>query len=68
MSRLSSAAHIRSSILDISGNANAAGMIVDKIHTPQVLGSVAGDDTLLIVTKSNHDAEIMLKRLKEMMG
>ncbi len=52
----------------ISGNANAAGMIVDKIHIPQVLGSVAGDDTLLIVTKSNHDAEIMLKRLKEMMG
>lgn len=50
------------------GNANAAGMIVDKINIPQVLGSIAGDDTLLIVTKSNRDAEIMLKRLKEMMG
>lgn len=52
----------------ISGNANAAGMIVDKIHIPQVLGSIAGDDTLLIVTKSNHDAEVMIKRLKEMMS
>lgn len=50
------------------GNANAAGMIVDKINIPQMLGSIAGDDTLLIVTKSNRDAEIMLKRLKEMMG
>ncbi len=50
------------------GNANAAGMIVDKINIQQVLGSIAGDDTLLIVTKSNRDAEIMLKRLKEMMG
>ena len=50
------------------GNANAAGMIVDKINIPQVLGSIAGDDTLLIVTKSNRDAEIMLNRLKEMMG
>ena len=50
------------------GNANAAGMIVDKINIPQVLGSIAGDDTLLIVTKSNRDAEIMLQCLKEMMG
>lgn len=52
----------------LSGNASAAGMVVDKINIPQVLGSIAGDDTLLIVTKSNLDAEIMLKRLKEMMG
>ncbi|PWM70868.1 MAG: arginine repressor [Bacillota bacterium] len=55
-------------IKTISGNANAAASIVDKIHSPHVLGSVAGDDTLLIVAKSNRDAEIMLKRLKEMMG
>lgn len=52
----------------LSGNASAAGMVVDKMAMPQVLGSIAGDDTLLIVTKSNLDAEIMLKRLKEMMG
>lgn len=52
----------------LSGNAQAAGMVVDKMNLPQVLGSIAGDDTLLIVAKSNLDAEIMLKRLKEMMG
>ena len=51
----------------LSGNAQAAGMVVDKMAMPQVLGSIAGDDTLLIVSKSNLDAEIMLKRLKEMM-
>lgn len=52
----------------LSGNASAAGMVVDKMNLPQVLGSIAGDDTLLIVTKSNIDADIMIKRLKEMMG
>lgn len=52
----------------LSGNAQAAGMVVDKMAMAQVMGSIAGDDTLLIVTKSNIDADVMLKRLKEMMG
>ena len=52
----------------LSGNASAAGMVIDKMNIPQVLGSIAGDDTLLIVTKSNADADIMIKKLKEMMG
>ena len=52
----------------LSGNAQAAGMVIDKMNIPQVLGSIAGDDTLLIVTKSNTDAYIMIKKLKEMMG
>lgn len=43
-------------------------MVIDKMNIPQVLGSIAGDDTLLIVTKSNTDADIMIKKLKEMMG
>ncbi len=51
----------------LSGNAQAAGMVIDKMNIPQVLGSIAGDDTLLIVTKSNTDADIMIKKLKEMM-
>ena len=45
-----------------------SGMVIDKMNIPQVLGSIAGDDTLLIVTKSNADADIMIKKLKEMMG
>lgn len=49
----------------LSGNAQAAGMVIDKMNIPQVLGSIAGDDTLLIVTKSNTDADIMIKKLKE---
>ena len=50
----------------ISGNASAAGMAVDEINFPQVLGTVAGDDTLLIITKTASDAEIVVKGLKSL--
>lgn len=48
----------------ISGNASSAGMAIDEMKFPQVLGTVAGDDTLLIITKSSIDAEIVVKGLK----
>ncbi len=51
-------------IKTLSGNANAVGMFIDNMHLPQVLGTVAGDDTLLIVTKTNSDAEIVVKSLR----
>ena len=50
----------------ISGNASAAGMAVDEINFPQVLGTVAGDDTLLIITKTAADAELVVKGLKSL--
>lgn len=48
----------------LSGNGSSVGMAIDAMHFPQVLGSVAGDDTLLIITKTNQDAEILIKSLK----
>jgi transcriptional regulator of arginine metabolism len=48
------------------GNAGTAGMAVDQMHFPQVIGTVAGDDTLLVVAKSNADAEIIVKTLKNL--
>jgi transcriptional regulator of arginine metabolism len=51
-------------IKTLGGNASSAGMAVDAMHFPQVLGTVAGDDTLLVVTKNNSDAEVVLKSLR----
>ena len=50
----------------LSGNASAAGMAIDQMHFSQVLGTVAGDDTVLIVTKSTADAEIVIKGLRSL--
>lgn len=48
----------------LSGNASAAGMAVDEMKFSQVIGTVAGDDTLLVVTKTNADAELIVKGLR----
>ena len=49
----------------LGGNGNSAGVVVDKMNLSEVVGSVAGDDTLIIVTKTNEDAERITKKLKE---
>lgn len=51
-------------IKTLNGNGSSAGMAVDQMHIPQVLGTVAGDDTLLVVAKNNSDADIIVKILK----
>lgn len=51
-------------IKTLGGNAGTAGMAIDAMHFPEVLGTVAGDDTLLVVTKSNNDAETIVKSLR----
>ncbi len=47
------------------GSANSAAFFLDKLHMSEILGTVAGDDTLLIVAKSIEDAPIIMATLKE---
>ena len=51
-------------IKTLTGNAGTAGIALDEMRFSQVLGTVAGDDTLLVVAKSNADAEIIIKSLR----
>ncbi len=51
-------------IKTLAGNANAAGMAIDEMRIPEVLGTIAGDDTLLVVAKTNSDAEMIIKSLR----
>lgn len=48
----------------LSGNASSVGSVVDNMHLPQILGTIAGDDTLLIVTINGADAELVVKSLR----
>ena len=47
-----------------SGNAGAAAMAIDQMNFPKILGTIAGDDTVLIIAKDENDAEIILKTLR----
>lgn len=52
-------------IKTLSGNASAAGMAIDHMHINEILGTIAGDDTLLIITKNEVDAQIVIKILRD---
>ena len=51
-------------IKTLSGNAGTAGMAIDQMQFPQILGTIAGDDTVLVVAKTNADADVVLKSLR----
>ena len=47
----------------MTGNGANAGAVVDKFNLQGVIGSVAGDDTLLIVCHDNETAAAVCERL-----
>lgn len=51
----------------LGGNGNSAGVLVDGLKIGEIVGSVAGDDTLLIVTHSEKDAETVVGILKKLL-
>ena len=52
-------------IKTMRGNGSTAGIFVDSLQLKDVVGSIAGDDTLLIVVNSNENAQIIAAKLKE---
>ena len=45
--------------------ANALAVCVDSLEKPYIVGSVAGDDTILLVVRSDEVAHEVAKELKE---
>ena len=52
-------------IKTLRGNGSNAGVIVDKLNIQEIVGSIAGDDTLLIVTESGEQATVVVEKLNE---
>jgi len=50
----------------LSGNGGNAGTVIDKLSYNEVLGCVAGDDTLIIVCESSLGAQSVVERLKKL--
>lgn len=47
------------------GNGSTVGVFVDSLKINEIIGSVAGDDTLLIVVDSNEHTPIVVTLLQE---
>ena len=49
----------------LAGNGANAGAVVDKIDHDDIVGSVAGDDTLLVVCNDNEGAATVVEKITE---
>lgn len=46
-------------IVTIPGNAHVVGALLDDISFPEVVGTVAGNDTIVLISKDTEDAQKM---------
>ena len=51
----------------VPGGASTVGMNIDRLGDPDILGCVAGDDTVLAVTPTLRDAERIADKLRELL-
>lgn len=52
----------------LSGCGNAAGEAIDSLPLPHVVGSIAGDNTLLIIIDNAKNTASVMEEFKEMLG
>lgn len=51
----------------LSGSANMAAEALDSMHWPEILGSLAGDNTILLVVREGDEAPAVVARIKDLM-
>jgi transcriptional regulator of arginine metabolism len=49
----------------LPGNGNNAGIVIDKLNYPEIIGSVAGDDTVFAVCEDSEKALAVVDRINE---
>lgn len=52
-------------IKTMRGNGSTAGAFIDMLQYKEIIGTVAGDDTVMIVVDSNENTPVVVSRLKE---
>lgn len=55
-------------IKTISGSGNAAAEAIDSLNWDGVAGSVAGDNTILVVARSNEKAQELVSKFKKLLN
>lgn len=51
-----------------AGAAPSLGLAIDRVRWPDVLGTIAGDDTVLVIARSERVRERLLTRFRELAG
>ena len=51
-----------------SGMAMAAAAALDQMNFPEVVGSIAGDDTIMAAVRTSQDAALLIEKIRRMLG
>ena len=54
-------------LIRYGGSANVAAEALDSLHWPEILGSLAGDNTILLIIRTNEEVPGVIARIQEMM-
>ena len=55
-------------IKTLSGCANAAGEAIDSLNLPYMLGTIAGDNTIMIVVDDVSHVDFLVEKFNELLG
>ena len=48
----------------LPGSAHVAGEALDSLKWPEVLGTIAGDNTILVIVRTNEEVDAVLRRFR----
>ena len=51
-------------IRTLPGSAHVAGEAVDSLKWPEILGTIAGDNTILVIVRTNSEVETVIRRFR----
>lgn len=51
----------------LPGNANAVGALIDNLDWKELIGTICGDDTILIICRTTEDSPLLSNRFLEML-
>lgn len=51
----------------LPGTANAIAALIDSMETNEIMGTLSGDDTLLIICRTKEDSKAVVKRFVDML-
>ena len=54
-------------IKTLPGSANVAAEMIDSLRWPEILGTLAGDNTILMLVRSVEEVDVVLRRIDEML-
>ena len=52
-------------IKTMRANGPTAGMFIDSLQLKEVIGTISGDDTLLVVVDTNENADVLVSKFRE---